>query len=232
MTLRVGAADKALAERLAVPFDPDAEFVLEYRQGRLQLRDLRDGAPSPLFVDFASHEIDRRRTAGRQLPVARAVGIKPDFTPSILDATIGLGRDAYTLHALGCAVTGVERSPVIASLLEDGLQRAGADLPLLVGDSREVMARLKPDERPQVVYLDPMFPERRKSAGVKKEMQYMQAILGDDDLLPLFEAALSCATRRVVVKRPVNAPYVVESPKPNHTFAGKTVRFDVYLTTR
>jgi 16S rRNA (guanine1516-N2)-methyltransferase len=81
--------------------------------------------------------------------------------------------------------------------------------------------------RPDVVYLDPMFPARSKSAAVKKEMQYMQALLEDEDPLPLFEAALACATKRVVIKRPIHAPDV--AAKPNHRFEGKTVRFDVYL---
>lgn len=228
----VGAGDETLAQRLGLLHDPKARFVIEYSQGRLQLRDSRENAPAPLFVDFSVHEIDRRRNVGRQLPVARAVGIKADFKPTVLDATIGLGRDAFTLHALGCAVTGIERSQIVAALLEDGLARAGAEIELLVGDSCEIMAQLEQDARPEVVYLDPMFPERRKSAAVKKEMQYMQAILGDDELLPLFESAMNCATRRVVVKRPVNAANAVDSPKPNHTFEGKTVRFDVYLTNR
>ena len=228
MSPTIGAGDGELAARLRLPNDVSTEFVLEHAQGRLQLRDTREGAPGPLFVDFASHDLGRRREAGRQLPLARAVGVKGDHCPGVLDATAGLGRDAYTLYALGCAVTCVERSPVIAALLEDGLTRAGAELPLVVGDACEYITGLKADERPDVVYLDPMFPERRKSAAVKKEMQYMQALLGDDDAGALFEAAMNCAQKRVVVKRPAHAPQV--GGKPNHSFEGKTVRFDVYLS--
>ena len=226
MKSRVGAADHELAEALRIPHDPAAEFVLEQVDGRLQLRDTREGAPGPLYVDFGSRDAARRRDAGRRLPLARAIGVKPDERPSVLDATAGLGRDAYTLAALGCRVVALERSALFAALLRDGLKRAGSDMQLVVGDASEYMAALADDERPDVVYLDPMFPERRKSAAVKKEMQYMQELLGEDNAAALFEAARKCALQRVVVKRPVHAP---ELAPPNHTFKGKTVRFDVYV---
>ncbi|MCZ7606361.1 MAG: class I SAM-dependent methyltransferase [Planctomycetota bacterium] len=226
MNARVAAAEPALAAALNLPPDPHAEFVLEHAHGRLQLRDTREGAPGPLYVDFASADAERRRDAGRQLALARAVGVKGDARPSVLDATAGLGRDAFTLAALGCDVTAVERSPIIAALLRDGLERAACRLRLVVGDAREFMAGLAEDARPDVVYLDPMFPERRKSAAVKKELQYLQELLGPDDAQALFAAALKCARQRVVVKRPVHAP---ELARPNHTLEGKTVRFDVYL---
>lgn len=228
MTVILGATDATLARKLGVPRNAEAQFVIETVYGRLQVRDTRAGAPGPLFVDFAAPDAARRRDAGRQLPLARAVGVKRDYAPSVLDATAGLGRDAYTLMALGCKVMAIERSPVIAALLRDGLERVRANMPLLVGDAIELMAKLTP--RPEVVYLDPMFPARGKSAAVKKEMQYMQALLDEDDPKPLFEAAMKCATERVVIKRPVHAP--LAGPKPNHMFEGKTVRFDVYLTQR
>jgi 16S rRNA (guanine1516-N2)-methyltransferase len=225
MTTRVGSADAILAKHLGLSRGAGAEFVLESVYGRLQLRDTRDGAPGPLFVDLAAPDAARRRDAGRQLPLARAVGVKRDHAPTVLDATAGLGRDAYTLVALGCKVTAIERSPVVAALLQDGLERVRATMPLLVGDAIEHMRTINP--RPEVVYLDPMFPARGKSAAVKKEMQYMQALLDEDDPAPLLEAALKCATKRVVIKRPIHAPNV--GAKPNHTFEGKTVRFDVYV---
>ncbi|MCG3182285.1 MAG: Ribosomal RNA small subunit methyltransferase J [Planctomycetes bacterium] len=226
MNARVSAAEPGLADALKLPLDPHAYFVLEHAHGRLQLRDTRQGAPGPLCVDFDSVDAERRRDAGRQLPLARAVGVKGDARPRVLDATAGLGRDAYTLAALGCEVTAVERSPLIAALLRDGLERAACELRLVVGDACDYMAGLDESERPDVVYLDPMFPERRKSAAVKKEMRYMQELLGPDDADALFAAALKCAKQRVVVKRPAHAPQLA---KPNHTLEGKTVRFDVYV---
>jgi 16S rRNA (guanine1516-N2)-methyltransferase len=223
--IRVGAADSTLAAQAGVPQDLAADFVLERVGGRVQLRDTREGAPGPLFVDFETADSRRRRDAGRQLPLARAVGVKRDRAPHVLDATAGLGRDASTLAALGCKVTAIERSRVIAALLADGLSRAHAQLTLLVGDAIELMAAINP--RPEVVYLDPMFPAAGKTAASKKEMQYLQDLLNEEDPAELFNAAMRCATSRVVVKRPAkSAP---PRTKPNHSFEGKTVRFDVYL---
>lgn len=224
MSKRFGVAEPALAEALQLPFDPAADIVLERADGRLQLRHTAEGGPGPLCVDFSSPDAARRREAGRQLPLARAIGVKPGVRPNVLDATPGLGRDAYVLAALGCQVTCVERSALIAALLRDGLERAGSSILLIVGDACDYMAGIEP--KPDVVYLDPMFPERRKTAAVKKEMQYMQTLLGEDDAEGLFKAAMECATRRVVIKRPAHASALA---KPNHVFKGKTVRFDVYV---
>lgn len=219
---RLAAGDSELAAELGLPLTADADFVLERVEGRLHLRDTREGASGPLSVDFSSADIRRRIAAGRSLPVVRAVAGRGEHALTVLDATAGLGRDAYTLAKAGLRVTAIERSPVVAALLRDGLQRANAEMQLHVGDAIEYMR----DHKADVVYLDPMFPERRKSALVKKEMQYFQALLGDDDAEALFEAAKNCATKRVVVKRPNHAP---ELAKPNHTIPGKTVRFDVYV---
>ena len=222
--MHVSAGDAELATELGLPLDADADFVLERVRDRLQLRDTREHAPGPLYVDFSSPDIQRRIAAGRSLPLLRAVLGRGDdrSPPVVIDATAGLGRDAYTLARAGLEVIAVERSPVIAALLRDGLQRAGSDIELHVGDAVEFMGATNA----AVVYLDPMFPETRKSALVKKEMQYFRALLGEDDAEALFEAAKQCATKRVVIKRPTYAP---ELAKPNHTIPGKTVRFDVYV---
>lgn len=225
---RVACADASLARALKLP-DGSADLLLEYAQGRLQLRDTQPGAPGPIYADFQSAAIDSRRKAGKGLLLAKAVGARRGL--QVLDATAGLGRDAYTLAALGCDVTAVERSEVIAALLQDALQRAQGDpivarIKLIVGDAREVMQA----GAFEVVYLDPMFPERRKSAKVKKEMQYMQALLGEEDGSDLLEPAMRCATSRVVAKRPAHAPAL--GPNPAHQYKGKSVRFDVYLVAR
>lgn len=226
---RVSCTDPDLAQALGLPHG-EADFVLEYAAGRLQLRDTRRGAPGPIFAGFDTSTADSRRKAGKGLMLAKAIGVKKDAGLAVLDATAGLGRDAYSLAALGCRVTAMERSPIVAMLLRDALYRAAEDpavtriLPL-VGDCREEMAARRYD----VVYLDPMFPERGKAAKSKKEMQYMQALLGDEDSTDLLAPALACATRRVVVKRPIHAPPLEPAPKPSHTHKGKSVRFDVYL---
>lgn len=170
--------------------------------------------------------------------LAKAVGFKGKPL-SVVDATAGLGRDAFLLACMGCTVTAIERSPVVAALLQDGLGRAAADpalariieqrLHLVPGDARRLLARLPAEERPEVVYLDPMFPSGRKSAAVKKEMRLCRLVAGDDpDADELFEVARTVARTRVVVKRPLRAPHL--GGKPAIVYKGTTIRYDVYLT--
>ncbi|MCC7507981.1 MAG: class I SAM-dependent methyltransferase [Planctomycetes bacterium] len=227
---RVACADPGLAAALGLPHG-QADLVLEYIDGALHLRDTRPGAPGPICADFESQAAENRRKAGRGLLLAKAIGVKPGQQLSVLDATAGLGRDSYALAALNCVVTAVERSPVVAALLRDALYRSSQDpaaarISLLLADAREQMQTARYD----VVYLDPMFPDRRKSAKVKKEMQYMQDLLGHEDGNDLLEPALQAATRRVVVKRPVHAPPLPSAAKPTHVHKGKSVRFDVYMS--
>ncbi|MDH1109959.1 class I SAM-dependent methyltransferase, partial [Metapseudomonas otitidis] len=168
--------------------------------------------------------------------IAKAVGIQPGIRPRVLDATAGLGRDGFVLASLGCEVHLIERQPLVAALLEDGLARAARDLDvapiaarlhLLTGNAITRMAEWT-DEPPQVIYLDPMFPHRDKSALVKKEMRLFRPLVGDDlDAPALLAAALELATHRVVVKRPRKAP-IIEGPKPGYALEGKSSRYDIY----
>jgi len=182
-----------------------------------------------------------RAGGGRSQPLARAVGLRGGAALEIVDATAGLGRDAFVLASLGCRVTLVERSPIVAALVEDGLRRAAADedvaeivarMRLVTGDGRVLLARLAEDNagpRPDVVYMDPMYPARTKSALVKKELRALRALVGgDEDAGELLAAALHAARRRVVVKRPLRAPPVGQ-PAPSTQIRGKTTRYDVYL---
>lgn len=107
----------------------------------------------------------------------------------MVDATAGLGRDAFVLAALGCQVQMLERNPVVAALLDDGLRRGYLDaeigpwlrerLTLLHASSLTALVAIEP--RPEVVYLDPMYPHRQKSALVKKEMRVFQSLVGADN---------------------------------------------------
>lgn len=85
--------------------------------------------------------------------------------------------------------------------------------------------------RPQVVYLDPMFPHKQKSALVKKEMRVFQSLVGPDlDADGLLEPARLLATKRVVVKRPDYAPPLANVATPNAVVT-KGHRFDIYAGT-
>jgi len=198
-------------------------------------------APNPVLIDFVGGALGFRgkRSSHSKELVANAVGVKGENTPTVLDATAGLGRDAFILASRGCQVQMLERSPVVALMLEDALQRAVRDaevagivarLRLQHANASEFMRSLAPEDFPEVVYLDPMFPERSKTASVKKEMRLLQQLLGADlDTQELFETALKVATRRVVVKRPKLAPCISDL-KPHHVVEGKSGRFDIYHT--
>ena len=207
---------------------------------RLELRTTYPDAPGPVYVDFVGGVLGFRTRQGNRTkePLARAIGLKGRTQPTILDATAGLGRDAFILATLGSRVTLVERSPLIAALLRDGLARALADdntraaaerMELHGGDAVTIMNHCAELERPDVIYLDPMYPHRSKSALVKKEMRVVRALVGEDvDAPQLLAAALRVARKRVVVKRPRPAP---ELPgiAPSHSLLGSTTRFDVYV---
>jgi 16S rRNA (guanine1516-N2)-methyltransferase len=231
-------AAHALAEALGLPRDGDAEFILQLGPAGLQLQQSGLYAPGPLMVDFVGGAAAHRRLqgGGSGQMIAKAVGIQPGIRPSILDATAGLGRDAFVLAQLGCRVTLVERHPVIAALLADGLQRGNLDaevapiigrMHLHSGNAIDLMNTWA-GEPPQVIYLDPMFPHREKSSLVKKEMILLRPLAGDDlDAPALLEAALALATHRVVVKRPRKAPCIPGS-QPSYALEGKSSRFDIY----
>ncbi|WJN58429.1 class I SAM-dependent methyltransferase [Pseudomonas sp. SO81] len=226
------------AERLGLPLQGEAEFALQLGEEGLQLAELGPQAPGPVRVDFVEGAVAHRRLygGGSGQMIAKAVGVQPGVRPSVLDATAGLGRDAFVLASLGCAVTMSERQPIIAALLEDGLARAARDaevapiaaqMRLLQGNAIELMRDWQ-GEPPQVIYLDPMFPHRDKSALVKKEMRLFRPLVGDDlDAPALLEAALALASHRVVVKRPRKAP-IIEGAKPSYALEGKSSRYDIY----
>lgn len=228
----LGAVTPGVAGATGLPHNPQADIVLEHCAGHLQLRDTRPGAPGPLWVDFASRDADKRRSAGRGLLLARACGVrKGKPPPRVIDATAGLGRDAHTLAALGCPVTAIERNPAAFALLRDALDRAADDpatvnIGLLAGEAADLLARLP---RADVVYLDPMFPDTGRTALSRKEMQYFQAITEPGDDAVLFQAALASGAHRVVVKRPKVAPPLAPTRKVDVVFKGGSVRFDVYL---
>jgi 16S rRNA (guanine1516-N2)-methyltransferase len=227
------------AQRLGLALeDTDADFALQVTGDGLQLQQLGDDAPGPVRVDFVEGAVAHRRLfgGGSGQMIAKAVGIQPGVRPSVLDATAGLGKDAFVLASLGCQMSLIERQPIIAALLEDGLNRGRQDrdvgsiisqMRLLTGNSIELI-RQWTGEPPQVIYLDPMFPHREKSALVKKEMRLFRPLVGDDmDAPALLEAALALATHRVVVKRPRKAP-CIDGPKPGYALDGKSSRYDIY----
>ena len=165
--------------------------------------------------------------------VARTKGIE---RPWAIDATAGLGEDSFLLAAAGFRVSMYESDPTVAALVRDALNRAQANpnladiacrMELFEEDSIEAMSHL--GDPPDVIYLDPMFPERRKSAAVKKKFQlihHLEAPCQNEGAL--LAAAISAGPRKVVVKRPAKGPHLA-GVKPSHSLAGKAVRYDVII---
>ena len=164
--------------------------------------------------------------------LVRAARVKGVDQPRAIDATAGFGEDALLLAAAGFHVQLFEHDPVIAALLADGLARAAADpqlspivarMRLTSGDSVQALAARASID---VVYLDPMFPARQKSAAVKKKFQllhHLEAPCTDEE--GLLRAAIACGPRKVVIKRPAKGPYLADI-KPSYSIDGKAVRYD------
>jgi len=192
-----------------------------------------------LKCDFVHGAVNHRLLygGGRGQNLPKAVGMKAGQSPRIIDATAGLGRDAFLLASLGSQVTLIERSDIVHGLLEAGMEaarKAGGRhkevvdrMTLIHGDSIDLLPRMNPD----VVLIDPMHPPRKKSALVKSNMRELRDIVGaDEDQRRLIETALDAAAKRVVIKWPAKSP-PMEGLKPcSHQIVGKSVRYDVFMT--
>ncbi|MGS0693101.1 class I SAM-dependent methyltransferase [Shewanella sp. 0m-4] len=234
---------ESACERWGLVYDPNAEFELVFEDNILTLIKRDEPKLKGISVDFVSGAVAHRRKfgGGRGQSIAKAVGLKQGVMPTVVDGTAGLGRDAFVLASLGCKVLMVERHPIVAALLEDGLRRAYEDaeigswmqerMSLFHGSSIDSLADAAGASNIEVdvVYLDPMYPHREKSALVKKEMRVFQSLVGADlDADGLLAPAMSLATKRVVVKRPDYADDL-DGVKPSMVIATKKNRFDVYV---
>jgi len=229
----------ALQTQFGLAVIPKAQgWHLAWQDQQLVLRHSELAKQGDILVDFASGAATYRRKfgGGKSEAIAKAVGVTKKAGLTVIDATAGLGRDALVLASLGASVTLVERNPAVAALLWDGLRRARLDPQLqdwLPGRMQLVFSQaldaLQQLPAPDVVYLDPMFPAREKSAAVKKEMRAFHDVVGaDPDADALWQAAFALASKRVVVKRPGYAEFLA-GQKPSMSIEGKNNRFDVYV---
>ena len=250
----VSPGDQPKAQRLAqelqtVALEPATDprrieqffSVLLVSGHRIALQQCGRNAPGAVTVDFGSAGMRHRRRGGNNEDLGKAVGVKKRSNLRVLDATAGLGRDSFVLADMGCAVTLCEREPLVALLLQAGLEAArGSDdewlrvvstrMQLVPGDATELSANLL--EGVDVIYLDPMFPQRTQSAAVKKEMALLQRVLPSTEGVAqpetLLRWALEQSVARIVLKRPRKAP-LLDDRKPSHSLQGKSIRFDVFV---
>ncbi len=226
-----------------------ADYLLHIKTEHLELQKVeaktrkKTKKIASIFADFTTGKMQHRRLhgGGKGQNIAKAVGLHKIQNPRVLDLTAGMGSDAFVLASLGCELMLVERNAVIHALLNDALKRANlssdqqlqeilARISLINKDALDVLAGLDHNDLPDVIYFDPMFPEKTKSAQVKKEMQFFHDIVGSDtDSEALFLKALSKAKKRIVVKRPRLAETITKQLKPDFVISGKSTRYDVYL---
>ncbi len=188
-----------------------------------------------LLIDFNAPQLKWRfqRINRAQEPLLRALDWKSNDPKTVWDLTAGLGRDSLLLAHAGFEVVMHERNPILQQLLRLALEQfrkeseVGARLSLSSIDSLEAVKGGR--ELPQLFYLDPMYPERKKSALVKKELRIIRHLVGDDpDSNTLLETLLDLEQYRIAVKRPQGAPYLGEI-EPHHSIEAPNTRFDVYL---
>ncbi|MGB4113960.1 MAG: class I SAM-dependent methyltransferase [Yoonia sp.] len=196
-------------------------------------------APAELRVDFVMGAVAHRLRfgGGRGQDIAKAMGFRNGNTPTIIDATAGLGRDSFLLASLGAHVTMIERSEKMHMLLELGMERAFNEggqfreiierMTLLKGDAKDIIPTLTAE----AILIDPMHPERKNSALVKQDLRQVRDIVGsDEDAADLVRLAIMHAQKRVVLKWPAKADPIEGVQKCSHQILGKTTRYDVFMT--
>ena len=174
---------------------------------------------------------------GRGQNLAKAVGMKFNKNRNIIDATAGLGYDSFILASIGAKVTLIERSQKMHELLQNGIDEGmsfGGEIEkiinrmeLVFGDSKDILPKLTPE----VIMIDTMYKDRKKTALVKNNMRLVREIVGpDSDYIELLKVALNCAKNRVVLKQPRYAEPIKEITKCSHQILGKTIRYDIFMT--
>ncbi|GAB1256734.1 class I SAM-dependent methyltransferase [Aurantivibrio plasticivorans] len=215
-------------------------YYLSFTELGLMLVEVGGKIGGALRVDFVEGKLGFRRRQQEAKPdIIKALGIQGGIKPLVWDQTAGLGQDAFVIAQYAGKVRMFERHGVVKALLNDGLKRASD-----VGEKDDSLKCLVEkmilsehscsdvEEIPDVIYLDPMFPARKKSAKVKKGMQIFHHLVGNDvDADMLLLPAIDNARYRVVVKRPLTAP-VLAGKAPSFSIKGKTIRFDVYVKAK
>ena len=243
LAIEIGLDIDALDPSQQCNINSPPDYHLNIGPEGLSLLPLPRSMHGPIMCQFEHGANSHRRKygGGNGQAIAKAVGLSGKFSPNVLDLTAGLGGDSFVLAGLGCRVKLLERNAIVHSLLRDGFLRAQhaaqydsglADaisrMQLHNTDAQRFLTELTPDKYEDMIYMDPMFPERKKRAKVKKEMQAFHQIVGADqdatDLLPL---ALERARYRVVIKRPAKAAFL-GGRQPSYSLEGKSTRFDIF----
>ena len=225
------------------------DYLLHISTEKLELRKVPESSKKKpdkalsISIDFAAGKSQHRRLqgGGKGQDISKAIGLHKIQNPTVLDLTAGMGGDAFVLASLGAEVTMLERNTIVHALLDDAIDRAKlvvddeleeilTRLSLVKLSAMDYLESLNESELPDVIYFDPMFPSRNKTAQVKKEMQFFHDIVGDDeDSESVLLLALTKAEKRIVVKRPRLAEKLTKKLEPAFQIIGKSTRYDIYL---
>ena len=185
------------------------------------------------FAETMMHRVTNGRLQHEML--VKAASSEKEGRKAI-DATAGMGEDAFLLAAQGYEVTLYEQNPVVAALLKDAIRRAKKNqilkdiagrMKVVEADSVECMSKLL--DPVDVIYLDPMFPARQKSSLINKKLQLIQKLEPPcSEETDLFDAALKVGPSRIIVKRPLKSEYLA-GREPSYTLKGKAIRYDCYV---
>lgn len=219
--------------------DENASMALIIDKNTLSLYNRLKPNEKIIKVDFLSKQNNYRclKFKKKNEALYKALGIKNNYFPSVIDATAGFGRDAFLISFWGCHVIMIERHPIIAALLKDGLQRAYKSekignwlqkrLHLIFYDSFKMFQM--PILQPDIIYLDPMYPINKKKALPKKNMQLLRNIIeNNNDDENLLNISRKIAKKRIIVKRPFYAKSLSKE-KLEFSISNKKNRFDIYL---
>ncbi|QCI26176.1 class I SAM-dependent methyltransferase [Buchnera aphidicola] len=218
-----------------IQHDHTSQISLIIKPHRIELQNNLINSKKNIWVDFNIKKINLYKL-DKKIKMIQAIKIKNTFNLNILDATAGLGKDAFIFVSYGYKVTMIERNPILSILLYDGLVRGlqNNDIKKLIKKNINLIYNTTLNihqlkiQQPDIIYLDPMFPTRKKSLS-KKEIRTIQNIVGyDTDADNLLLTCLPFAKKKVVVKRPKKSNYLANI-KPNYIIPTKNHRFDIYV---
>lgn len=225
-------AAETLAHRFSLPTTrttPDG-YYLCYNEGQLQLKDARQPSTFGIYIDIDGEvaRLKKQRINYKKDLLCRAMGYKGQENYVIFDGTLGFGKDALHMVTVGCKIVACERQPVVFALMEDALKRSqdhSAAFAIHWGESKQFLE--KTNDNIDCIYLDPMFEDTRKKSSPKKQMAFLREVSPNDlKTESVMELWPELAIKRMVVKRAIKSDYLFA--KPNLTFAGNLVRYDVY----
>ncbi|WP_343152724.1 class I SAM-dependent methyltransferase [Buchnera aphidicola] len=232
---------KFIKEKWNLQHNPKSVIKLIINPSRIELKHRYLTNLGTVWVDFTKNSISYRAKLAtkKNEAIAKAIGIKKNYFPFVLDATAGLGKDAFILSKLGCKVHMFERNPIVALLLFDGLERGYNDLKinswlkkrLFLSYSSSFKMKNILLQQPDVIYLDPMFAIKKKALS-KKEINLLKLFVGNDsDAIDLLSFSFCYAKHRIVIKRPRSLPPFFSEKIVNSIITNK-YRFDIYFPNK